>query len=91
MSFPGVDGESLRAALPDVAVSEGSACASDVPEPSHVLSSLGLSEAAAQAALRFSVGRYTAAADVAAAARRVTAEVGRLRALAPDAPGWCST
>lgn len=91
VSFPGVDGESLRAALPDVAVSEGSACASDVPEPSHVLSSLGLSEAAAQAALRFSVGRYTAAADVAAAARRVTAEVGRLRALAPDAPGWCST
>lgn len=91
VSFPGVDGESLRAALADIAVSEGSACASDVPEPSHVLSSLGLSEPVAQAALRLSVGRFTAPADVERAARRVAAEVGRLRALAAGAPAWCST
>lgn len=90
VSFPGVDGESLRAALPDVAASEGSACASDAPEPSHVLSALGLSDAVAQAALRFSVGRFTRVADVERAAARVAAEVARLRALAVAAPAWCS-
>ncbi len=90
VSFPGVDGEALRAALADIAVSEGSACASDAPEPSHVLSGLGLSGALAQAALRFSVGRFTVPEDVETAARRVAAEVERLRELAGAAPAWCS-
>lgn len=91
VSLPGVDGESLRFALRDIDVSEGSACASDVPEPSHVLSALGLSDAMAQAALRFSVGRFTVAAEVDAAVRRVDAEVERLRALGASAPAWCSS
>jgi cysteine desulfurase len=90
VSFPGVDGESLRLALADLAVSAGSACNADSPEASHVLTGMGLSDAVAASALRFSVGRFTTAAEVDRAAGRVAAEVARLRALAASAPAWCS-
>jgi len=90
VSFPGVDGESLRLAVEDIAVSQGSACASDTPEASHVLSSLGLSDARSQSSLRFGVGRFTTAREIDIAADRVKIAVRRLRALAVRAPAWCS-
>ena len=89
-TFPGVDGESLRFELGDVAVSAGSACAADSPEASHVLTGMGLSDVLAASSLRFSVGRFTAEDEVLAAAARVKIAVERLRALAPAAPPWCS-
>jgi len=91
VSFPGVEGESLRFALADVAVSAGSACTSNHAEPSHVLRSLGLSDALAESTLRFGVGRFTTEAEIDRAVERVGAEVGRLRAIAAGAPDWCST
>ena len=90
VTFPGVEGESLRLALRDLAVSAGSACAADSPEASHVLTGMGLSDTLAASSLRFSVGRFTTAAEVERAAERVAAEVARLRALAASAPAWCS-
>ena len=78
-TFPGVDGESLRFELRDVAVSAGSACAADSPEASHVLTGMGLSDVLAGSSLRFSVGRFTTEDEVVAAARRVAAAVARLR------------
>jgi cysteine desulfurase len=91
VAFAGVDGESLRFALRDIALSEGSACTSDHPEPSYVLSGLGLSDALAQSALRLSVGRFTRRADIAYTIERVAAAVGRLRELGAAAPAWCSS
>src|SRR5690606_33986076 len=64
VAFPGVDGEALRLALRDVAVSAGSACMSDSPEASHVLSSMGLTDAAATSSIRFSFGGATTADEV---------------------------
>jgi cysteine desulfurase len=90
VTFPGVDGESLRYALRDVCVSAGSACAADSPDASHVLTGMGSSDVLAASSLRFSVGRFTTEDDVATAAARVAAAVARLRSLAPDAPAWCS-
>ena len=55
----GVDGEALKAALPDLCVSSGSACSSATAEPSYVLRGLGLSDAQAGASLRVSCGRQT--------------------------------
>ena len=89
--FPGIDGESLRLAISDIAVSAGSACASDTPEPSHVLSNLGLSDALAQSSLRLSVGRFTEAADVERAVARIGEEAARLSMLTNQAPLWCSS
>ncbi|THD02534.1 IscS subfamily cysteine desulfurase [Panacagrimonas perspica] len=83
LSFDGVEGESLRAALFDVAVSSGAACSSATAEPSYVLRALGRNDELANASLRFSFGRTTCEADIDAAAARVEHEVLRLRALSP--------
>jgi len=90
VTFPGVDGESLRFALHDVCVSAGSACAADSPEASHVLTGMGLSDVLAGSSLRFSLGRFTTEDEVATAAARVATAVARLKSLAPSAPAWCS-
>jgi cysteine desulfurase len=85
VSFDGVDGESLMSALAGLAVSTGSACNSALAEPSYVLRALGRSVRQAESALRFSFGRFTTAADIAAAAAQVRHAVLRLRAISPAA------
>ncbi len=80
VSFPGLDGEALLSALDEegIAVSTGSACASGDVSVSPVLRAMGRSEATARAALRFSLGRATSAADITAvmvALRRLTKSV----------------
>ena len=88
VSFPGVEGESLITGLADIAVSTGSACSSATREASYVLRALGRSTGLAQSSLRISLGRFTTAAEVDAAATAIRDEVARLRELAGDpAPG----
>ena len=83
VTFDGVEGESLLAALDDLAVASGSACATLSAEPSYVLRALGHSDRLAQSTLRLSLGRWTTTDEVDHAARRIAEEVGRLRAIAP--------
>lgn len=78
VSFDGVEG-ALLPALRGLAVSSGSACMSDPPEPSHVLRALGRSPQQAHASLRFGLGRGTTASDIEAAAQQVEAAVRSLR------------
>jgi cysteine desulfurase len=80
LAFPGVDGDRLFLALRDLAVSPGAACSSDSLEPSHVLVALGLLPALARASVRFSLGRFTTAAEIETAAALVGAAVKKLRA-----------
>ena len=81
---PGVDGQTLLETLAGVglAVSSGSACSSEHPRPSHVLVALGLDADQARASLRFGLSRFTAEAEIDAAADRIAAGVARLRKLA---------
>ncbi len=58
--------------LAGVAVSAGSACSSGKVTPSHVLTGMGLPEAAAREAVRFSLGWETTEADVDRAAEAWT-------------------
>jgi cysteine desulfurase len=78
VSVPGADGESLRASLPDVLFSSGSACSSATREPSFVLRALGHDDALADASMRLSLGQSSRGADVESAARRIIAAVARL-------------
>ncbi len=83
VSFEGVEGESLLAAVrPTLAVSTGSACMSAVQEPSYVLRALGREERLAESSLRFSLGRFSSEADVDTAVATVTRAVTRLRQIA---------
>ncbi|MGB1563317.1 MAG: cysteine desulfurase family protein [Sinimarinibacterium flocculans] len=83
LSFGGIEGESLRARLPGLAVSSGSACSSATREPSYVLRALGREDRLAGASLRFSPGRTTTEAEIDQATREVRAAVELLRGLAP--------
>lgn len=58
VSFPLIDGESilLHLDLKGICVSTGSACATDSPEPSHVLTGMGIPPQTAQGTIRFSLG-----------------------------------
>jgi cysteine desulfurase len=81
LSFGNVDGEALLLAMGNLAVSSGAACTSTDPEPSHVLRALGFSDDEARSSLRFGLGRFNDAADVAFAIERVVEAVRRLRKL----------
>ena len=69
ITFPGAPGDAVMAAMPDVAVSDGSACSSGAPGPSRVLLAMGLPPEAAECTLRFSLGYATTDQDVDTAAR----------------------
>jgi cysteine desulfurase len=83
VSFEGVEGESLLAAIrPYLAVSTGSACTSALAEPSYVLRALGRSERLSESSLRFGFGRTTTEADVDIAIACLTQALSRLRKVA---------
>jgi cysteine sulfinate desulfinase/cysteine desulfurase-like protein len=58
VTLPDLRGESVVLAMDQkgVALSSGSACRAGSPDPSHALLAMGLSEADAHCALRFSLG-----------------------------------
>lgn len=58
--LPDCDAQDVLAHVqPHLAASTGSACASGIPEPSHVLTGIGQSRSEAARALRLCVGRYS--------------------------------
>jgi cysteine desulfurase len=87
LSFAGVPGESLVSELRLVAVSTGSACTSADPQPSHVLSALGVDREAVHSSLRFGIGRFTTEEEIDLATAEVVRAVRHLRELAPPSPG----
>jgi cysteine desulfurase len=63
--FRGFSGQDmLQAMQPKLAASTGSACTSGIPEPSHVLRAIGLTDQEAESSVRFSLGLETSDSDV---------------------------
>lgn len=82
IGFPGILAEDLLASLqPTLAASVGSACTSGIPEPSHVLRGIGLSEDEARSSIRFSLGRFTTESEIKEAAELVAAALSQLDSL----------
>ncbi|MCE9636546.1 MAG: cysteine desulfurase [Planctomycetes bacterium] len=82
VSFAGIESERLLAMLDRAGVdaSNGSACSSRSPEPSHVLTSMGLGRAQAMSAVRFSLSRMTTRAEIDRAIAATIEAVETLRA-----------
>lgn len=78
LAFPGVEAETLILALPDLAVSTGSACNSATVDPSYVLTALGLPRVLALSSVRFSFGRYLSLEQASEAGRQVNQALERL-------------
>jgi len=84
--LPGVEAETLLATVADrLAISAGSACHADSPEPSHVLLALGRSPLEALCSVRIGLWRTTTPAEVDEAARILATAIGQVfpHALAP--------
>jgi cysteine desulfurase len=80
-TFPGCDSEALLLLLDDagIAASTGAACLAGVHEPSHVLLAMGVPEAEARGAVRFSLGHLTTQSDVDSLVSALPAVVQRAR------------
>ena len=78
LTFPGVDAQSLLAALPDLCLSTGSACSSAEIAPSYVLGAMGIVDSEARATLRIGLGRFTSPAEMDRAAALIGAAWQRL-------------
>jgi len=88
LSFLDAEGESLLISLDlkGIAVSTGSACQSGALEVSHVLTALKLRPEWLQGSIRFSLSRYTTAAEVDTALEALKTVVRRLREMSLPRP-----
>jgi cysteine desulfurase len=82
LRFSGIDGRPLIALLDQegVVCSQSSACTSSIPEPSHVLMAMGLSEDESYSSIRFSFSVENSLKEAEEAAKIVLATLRRLRA-----------
>ena len=72
LRFDGLAAQDILGSFqPRLAASTGAACTSGIPEPSHVLRAMGLSESEADSSVRFSFGRFTSKLEVREAANLV--------------------
>ena len=71
ITLRGVRADKLMMDMKDVAVSSGSACSSSLPEPSHVLLALGLTEDEVLSSIRIGVGRFTTEEEIEYAVKRI--------------------
>jgi cysteine desulfurase len=71
VSFVGMRGADILAALPEVAASTGSACHADSITLSPVLSAMGVTPEVGAGAIRFSLGRMTTRDEIVALAQRL--------------------
>ena len=70
-------------AIPNIAVSTGSACTSASLEPSYVMRALGVPDDLAHTSIRFGLSRFTKEWEMKKAADLIIAQVKRLRDISP--------
>ncbi len=78
-SFEGVKGDLLVKELRNIAISTGSACSTEKPGPSHVLTALGLSKKQIECSIRIGFGRMTTEAEIDYAIEQIIDSVTKIR------------
>jgi cysteine desulfurase len=83
VSFKNIEGESLLFLLDKegIACSTGSACSSEVLEPSHVLIAIGLSPEQAHGSLRITLGKHVTKKEIDIVIKKIKKSVEKLRKL----------
>ena len=71
LQLPAIEGQAWLSATPNVLFSSGSACSGHDASPSHVLSSLGLTDSQARRSVRFGIGRFNDLNDIETASRQL--------------------
>ena len=71
LCFHGRKADEILLRLPGIALATGSACSSALPDPSHVLLSMGMSKEDALASIRFSLGRFTTEDEIISVVREI--------------------
>jgi cysteine desulfurase len=79
ISFKGCRADALIMGARELIFSAGSACTSAVPEPSHVLTAMGVSRADALSSVRLSLGKDTTQADADFALNKLSKALTELR------------
>jgi len=84
-SFVGVEGETTLIALDleGIAVSTGSACASNSLKASHVLVAMGIKVEIAHTSIRFTLGKYNTSAEIKKLLTVLPAIISRFRKMSP--------
>lgn len=85
LAFDFLEAEALLMSLDHkgICASSGSACTTGSPEPSHVLTAMGVSRERARGSIRFSLGIYNIAEEVDYALGELPKIVENLRAMSP--------
>lgn len=83
--FPGCEADAILMHLDmaGIEAASGSACTTGMPEPSHVLSAMGISHDLALSALRLTVGRQTTEADIETVLNILPGVIEKVRQLHP--------
>ena len=71
LCFPGIEAETMIMNMKNIACSTGSACTSASLKPSHVITALGYDTELAHTAIRFSLGRFNNADEIATAGKMI--------------------
>ncbi|MFI5149679.1 MAG: cysteine desulfurase family protein [Bacteroidia bacterium] len=79
LAFSGIKASELIPLLPELAISTSSACTSALPEPSHVLKAMQVSDTLALASVRFSLGRENTEEEIRYVIGKVSDAVTALR------------
>ena len=85
VAFDDIEAEAALLLLDQAGIcaSSGSACTTGSLDPSHVLTAMGVRPMRARGSIRFSLGRYSTAADVDYLLQQLPPIIAKLRALSP--------
>ena len=79
ITFQGIRSEDIIRKIPTIAVAMGSACSSEINEPSHVLKAMGISDEDSYSSIRFSLGKHTTNEEIDETIKTVSEAVRAIR------------
>ncbi len=78
--FPGIEGKSIiNSVSKEIAISAGSACTTQIVEPSHVLLSIGLDEEKTHLAIRIGLGRFNIESEILFSVSKISSIIKNLK------------